>query len=162
MSILQDLFFDIVRQGLPTIGAISGLTWATADGQARDRKGMLVRGLLGATIGWGIGYVARIGILKAIDAIPGAALPGDVASLGPSTGQMAGVEAGTMPNPTYHPKPFAQEANMPEPVILDGEGSQVINITEQQQVRSAKAKKPLSQDNVEVKGTLASDAFGKL
>lgn len=160
MSILQDLFFDIVRQGLPTIGAISGLTWATADGKARDRKGMLVRGLLGATVGWGIGYVARIITLKAIDAIPGAALPGDVASLGPSSGPMSGIEAGTMPNPTQYPRPFAKEAEMPEPVILDGEGSQVINITDK-----AKAKRAFrgntGEDNVEVQGTLSSDAFGK-
>jgi len=116
---------------------------------------MVLRGALGATVGWGIGYGARWVVLKLIDSVPGVALPESVASIGPTAG-LGMTEVETMPNPTYHPRPFAKEKEMPEPVVLDGEGSQTID--------TPKPKPTLKavKDDVKVEGTLSSDAFGKI
>ena len=130
MSAFLDVFYDMVRQGLPTIGAISGLTWATADGVARGRTEMVSRGVLGASIGWGIGYIAKALVLNLIDGIDGAELPNSMASLGPAGGgQMGRAAPETMPNPTQYPEPFAQSGELPKSQTLQGETPQSIHTT---------------------------------
>jgi hypothetical protein len=129
MSAFLDVFYDMVRQGLPTIGAISGLTWATADGVARQRAEMVSRGVLGASIGWGLGYIAKALVLNMIDGIEGTELPNTMASLGPGGGQMGWTEPGTMPNPTMHPEPFANPGGLPKSQGLEGETNQTLHTT---------------------------------
>ena len=157
MSALFEAFFDVIRQGLPTIGAIGGLTWATADGVARDRTAMLGRGLLGASLGWGAGYVARLVILNVVDNGSPEALPNNVASLGPSTGAMGWTEPGTMPNPTQHPESFANKQDLPLPQALQGETDQQLRLVQDQvDIDTSRG------EDIRVQGTMSSEAFGKV
>lgn len=160
----QDIFYDVIRQGLPTIGAVGGLIWATADGVARDQKEMVKRGLMGATIGWGLGYVTRWLSLKALDSLTGEPLPTAMASLGPQSKNLGYTEPGTMPNPTYHPEPFVNPADLPQGPHLVGEESQTINITPPEIKRvPPKVPPPTANrkaESVKVEGSLFRDAYG--
>jgi len=123
MPAVQEILFDIIRQGLPVVGALSGLTWATADGVVRNRSQMVLRAMGGSMVGWGIGYAARMLILGIVDNASGEALPGSMASLGPQP--LGWTEPGTMPNPTQHPEPFASPADLPMPQSVQGETVQM-------------------------------------
>jgi hypothetical protein len=157
MGIFLETFYDVVRQGLPTIGAIGGLVWATADGTSRDRGKMVGRGLLGASAGWGLGYLARILVLRVVDSASPDALPNNVASLGPGTGNMGWTEPGTMPNPTQHPEPFANKPDLPKSQTLVGETKQTVKPV------VLDTGVPTDQgEDIQVQGTLSSNAFGKI
>jgi hypothetical protein len=68
------VFWDFLRYGLPTVGAVSAGLWA-------NRKGMKSVSTAGvAAAGWGVGWLAQYLAGKAVDVISSESLPEDIAS----------------------------------------------------------------------------------